>query len=80
MNKHKIITVITKEEPNHYQEIRNMQAENEKQAITIAKDWATKFPNEYVYILHTRKDNDQKGYINPDGYSLTGQDWAALGK
>lgn len=77
MNKHKAISVVTKSEPSHPFPIKEIQADSEAHAVTIAKDWAIKYPAEYVYIYHTRKDNGQQGYINPNGYSTTGYDWAS---
>ncbi|TCP32201.1 hypothetical protein EV207_101179 [Scopulibacillus darangshiensis] len=49
---------------------------DESEAMELAQKWAEEHKEMYVYIEYHRASDGQKGYLNPSGYDLSGEDWA----
>lgn len=49
---------------------------SEKEAEKLAQKWASEHKGKYVYIAYFRPSDGQHAYLNPDGYDLTGKNWA----
>ncbi|NEU27705.1 hypothetical protein [Paenibacillus polymyxa] len=56
---------------------RSFETKVRKEAKETAKKWVKEYPEERIYIEWFRGSDGQKGYVNPDGYSLTGTNWGA---
>lgn len=76
MRKEEVFTVTIEDEPGTPYPIKQKEVENDSEAVELAKKWAKNYPNEFVYIHYFRAKDGQRGYVNPDGYGITGQDWA----
>jgi hypothetical protein len=50
---------------------------NEGEAVDLAEKWSKEHHEMYVYIEYHRASDDQHAYLNPDGYELSGSDWAS---
>jgi hypothetical protein len=69
-------------EPNVGYTIKEQTVSNETEAIEIAKNWVAVLDADSengVYISFFRKSDGQTGYINPDGVSVSGKNWANRG-
>lgn len=61
-------------------DLRSKPAVNKKQAVQVAREWAEKYPNESVYITFFRPTDGQHGFLNPNGFGISGHPWAAESK
>lgn len=69
-------TVTIEDEPGTPYYTKSRECLTESQAIEVAKTWANEYRNLYIYIHYFRSTDGQKGYLNPDGYDISGIDWA----
>lgn len=49
---------------------------SEMDAIEKAKRLVNEYPDDKVFIEFFRSSDDQQGYLNPDGYGITGSSWS----
>lgn len=68
-------TVVLTEQAGSPFPIKLSVESSEAAAVTIAKKWAGENPDKLVFIEYFRKRDGQGGYINPDGFNITGVSW-----
>ncbi len=66
--------VYVKSHPSAHAEYEYV-TDNEEEAINQAKDWSKKWPEKLVFISFFRKSDGQSGYLNKNGYEITGVTW-----
>ncbi|PFW65306.1 hypothetical protein COL20_01145 [Bacillus sp. AFS075034] len=76
VKKEEVLTVTVENEPGTPYKTKHKEVNNEQEAIELAKKWASEHKNEFVYIHYYRASDGQQGYLNQDGYGISGQDWA----
>lgn len=71
-------SVETYQMGNPHQQFRHISINLKNVAQGIAREWATKYPDELVYVSFFRAEDGQHGYINQqEGASLSGKPWMA---
>lgn len=68
-------TVVLTSEAGSPYPIASKSENTEKAAIKKAEDWASEHPDKLVFIEYFRSNDGQKGYINRDGFDITGKSW-----
>ena len=68
-------TVIVTEVPNSPYPTIEKSVQSKKEATTLAKQCVEQYQDHYVYVSFYRAKDGQHGYLNRDGYSITGSNW-----
>lgn len=58
--------------------INAVSASSSQEAKSMAKKWAREYPDKLVFIEYFRPGDGQHGYINRDGFDITGKSWTDL--
>jgi len=67
------LTVVVQDD---LQAIKAVEVSNKEQAKKTAKELAKEHSDKQVFIEYFRESDGQQGYINKDGFALTGKSWA----
>jgi hypothetical protein len=54
--------------------VNDQSVKSERQAVSLAKELAKNSKD--VYVRFYRPTDGQHGFLNPDGYGITGKNWA----
>ncbi|EJR51714.1 hypothetical protein IIO_06173 [Bacillus cereus VD115] len=77
MRKEEVFSITVEDEPGTPYPTKHKEVDNEQEAVELAEKWAAEYKSEFIYINYYRSSDAQKGYLNPDGYNITGEDWAS---
>jgi len=67
------LTVVVQDD---LQAIKAVEVSDKEQAKETAERLAKEHNDKQVFIEYFRESDGQRGYINKDGFALTGKSWA----
>ena len=70
----KFNVVVTEEAGSPYPE-KQISTTSEGEAISTAEKLASEHPEKFVFVEFFRTQDGQHGYLNRDGFSLSGYSW-----